>query len=287
MARRKKGDEESGGSWMDTYGDMVTLLLTFFIVLYSMSSIQDNKWTEIVKAFNRNGKTKVDQIVLTVDGEGDQPVSNKGTENISGKGLTEFDEFYTAMVEYLEKNAMSTTEKAEQGKDNANADTKNNGTNKENIYLKFQDAIAFEPDTAVLRKSSYKFLDFFGKKLSEIDDITAVVIIKGHTAIYDSSKVDSRILSSERASTISNYLEKKFHISAKKLIPLGLSDLYPLASNKNESGRMKNRRVEISIIGKNSPLIKDDLMKSLVGVDYDFDSAIENVGENKNNTNNK
>ena len=284
MARKKK-EEESGGSWMDTYGDMVTLLLTFFIVLYSMSSIQENKWTEIVKAFNRNGDTKVDQIVLTVEGEGDQPVQNKGDSEPQGKGITEFDEFYTAMVEFLEENAASTTEKAEQGKDDKNTDTKN-GTNKENIYLKFQDSIAFEPDTAILRKSSYKFLDFFGKKLTEIDDAVAVIIIKGHTAIYDSSKVDSRILSSERASTISNYLEKKYHISAKKLIPLGLSDLYPIATNNTESGRMKNRRVEISIIGKNSPLIKDDLMKSLVGVDYDFDEVVKETEENKKSTKN-
>ena len=278
MARRKKGGEESGGSWMDTYGDMVTLLLTFFIVLYSMSSIEEDKWAEIVKAFNTNGKTKVDQIVLTVDGDGDQPASNKGDAESTGEGITEFDEFYTAMVEYLEENSMSSTEKAEQGKDAADADAKD-GTNKENIYLKFQDAIAFEPDTAVLRKSSYKFLDFFGKKLSEIDDSVAVIIIKGHTASYDSSDVDSRILSSERSSTIANYLESKYKISSKKLIPLGLADLYPIATNDNEDGRSKNRRVEISIIGKNSPLIKDDLMKSLVGVDYDFDKAIENVGE--------
>ena len=280
MARRKKGGEESGGSWMDTYGDMVTLLLTFFIVLYSMSSIEEDKWAEIVKAFNTNGKTKVDQIVLTVDGDGDQPASNKGDAESTGEGITEFDEFYTAMVEYLEENSMSSTEKAEQGKDAADADAKD-GTNKENIYLKFQDAIAFEPDTAVLRKSSYKFLDFFGKKLSEIDDSVAVIIIKGHTASYDSSDVDSRILSSERSSTIANYLESKYKISSKKLIPLGLADLYPIATNDNEDGRSKNRRVEISIIGKNSPLIKDDLMKSLVGVDYDFDKALENVGESK------
>lgn len=274
MARRKKGGEESGGSWMDTYGDMVTLLLTFFIVLYSMSSIEDDKWSEIVKAFNTNGKTKVDQIVLTVNGDGDKPAQNKGNEEPSGQGLTEFDEFYTALVEFLDENQMS-SEKAEQGKDAADADAKD-GTNKENIYLKFHDAIAFEPDTAVLRKTSYKFLDFFGKKLKSIDDSVAVVIIKGHTASYDSSEVDSRILSSERASTIANYLETKYKISAKKLVPLGLANLYPIATNDTGAGRAQNRRVEISIIGKNSPLIKADLMKSLVGVDYDFDSVMGN-----------
>ena len=272
MARKKGGGEESGGSWMDTYGDMVTLLLTFFIVLYSMSSIEESKWAEIVKAFNKNGKTKVDQIVLVVDGDGDSPAQNTGDSEPEGQGLTEFDEFYTALVEYLDEQE-ATTEVAEQGQDES-SDT-SNGTNKENIYLRFQDMIAFEPDTAVLRESSYDFLDFFGQKLSDIEDKLAVVIIKGHTAIYDSSEVDARILSSERASTIANYLETNYNIEPKKLFPLGLSNLYPVADNKSEDGRMKNRRVEISIIGVNSPLIKDDLLKSLTGMDYDYDKLLE------------
>ena len=271
MARKKGGGEESGGSWMDTYGDMVTLLLTFFIVLYSMSSIEESKWAEIVKAFNKNGKTKVDQIVLVVDGDGDSPAQNTGDSEPEGQGLTEFDEFYTALVEYLDEQE-ATTEVAEQGEDDGDT---SNGTNKENIYLRFQDMIAFEPDTAVLRESSYDFLDFFGQKLSDIEDKLAVVIIKGHTAIYDSSEVDARILSSERASTIANYLETNYNIEPKKLFPLGLSNLYPVADNKSEDGRMKNRRVEISIIGVNSPLIKDDLLKSLIGMDYDYDKLLE------------
>ena len=273
MARKKGGGEESGGSWMDTYGDMVTLLLTFFIVLYSMSSIEESKWAEIVKAFNKNGKTKVDQIVLVVEGDGDKPAQNSGNDEPEGKGLTEFDEFYTALVEYLDSQEASAAEVAEQGKDDS--EDLSNGTNKENIYLKFQDMIAFEPDTAVLRESSYDFLDFFGEKLSEIEDKLAVVIIKGHTAAYDSSEVDSRILSSERASTIANYLETNYNIEPKKLFPLGLANLYPVADNKSEEGRMKNRRVEISIIGVNSPLIKNDLLKSLIGMDYDYDKILE------------
>ena len=57
---KKQREEESGGSWMDTYGDMVTLLLTFFVMLYSMSSITDEKWQEIVSAFNIVGEEKVD-----------------------------------------------------------------------------------------------------------------------------------------------------------------------------------------------------------------------------------
>ena len=212
------------------------------------------------------------EIVLVVDGDGDKPAQNTGEDEPEGQGLTEFDEFYTALVEYLDEQEASSAEVAEQGEDDGDT---SNGTNKENIYLKFQDMISFEPDTAVLRESSYDFLDFFGEKLSEIEDKLAVVIIKGHTAIYDSSEVDSRILSSERASTIANYLETNYNLEPKKLFPLGLANLYPVSDNGTEEGRMKNRRVEISIIGVNSPLIKNDLLKSLIGMDYDYDKILE------------
>lgn len=57
MARRKKSSNGSaGGSWMDTYGDMVTLLLTFFVMLYASSSIDEAKWQYILQAFTSEGK---------------------------------------------------------------------------------------------------------------------------------------------------------------------------------------------------------------------------------------
>ena len=49
---KKKSSGGGGANWMDTYGDMVTLLLCFFVLLYSMSSIDEAKWKIIVQSFN-------------------------------------------------------------------------------------------------------------------------------------------------------------------------------------------------------------------------------------------
>ena len=67
----KKNNDESGGNWMDTYGDMVTLLLTFFVMLYSMSSVQEDKWAMLVRAFNIHGDEVVDQIVFGYSSQSD------------------------------------------------------------------------------------------------------------------------------------------------------------------------------------------------------------------------
>ncbi len=59
---------------MGTYGDMVTLLLCFFVLLYSISSVDQQKWEIIVKSFNP-GADAVSQIVTDSDlKEGDDDV---------------------------------------------------------------------------------------------------------------------------------------------------------------------------------------------------------------------
>ena len=53
MKKRKSGGEDCG-SWMDTYGDMVTLLLCFFVLLYSMSTLDNEKFKIFVRSINPN-----------------------------------------------------------------------------------------------------------------------------------------------------------------------------------------------------------------------------------------
>ena len=50
MKKKKSGG--GGANWMDTYGDMVTLLLCFFVMLYSMSTLDKEKWIALVQSFN-------------------------------------------------------------------------------------------------------------------------------------------------------------------------------------------------------------------------------------------
>ena len=55
MSRRKNQDSGGGGgegSWLSTYSDMVTLLLSFFVLLYAISSVDEQKYEKIVKSFN-------------------------------------------------------------------------------------------------------------------------------------------------------------------------------------------------------------------------------------------
>ena len=102
MSRRKKGGGgEDCGSWMDTYGDMVTLLLCFFVMLYSMSSLNQQKWEIFVKSiFPSSDETE--QIAINEqisEGEYDVSGNMEFDETISDPQNPE--ELYIALVEAL------------------------------------------------------------------------------------------------------------------------------------------------------------------------------------------
>ena len=156
---RKKREEESGGNWMDTYGDMVTLLLTFFIVLYSFSTVEEEKWADIVRAFNNRGANKVDQIVLTVAEEGKEPAYNDGATN-------EIDSLFEIIQAYIEENGLEddiTISKSEENEEIL-------GPVDSNIFMEIQDRISFRPDTSILTEGSYEVLDFLGGAIKGVDD---------------------------------------------------------------------------------------------------------------------
>ena len=56
---RKKA---SAGSWMDTYGDMVTLLLCFFVLLYAISSMDQSKWENLVASMNPEAAEQLEEM---------------------------------------------------------------------------------------------------------------------------------------------------------------------------------------------------------------------------------
>ena len=107
MSRRKKGGGggEDCGSWMDTYGDMVTLLLCFFVMLYSMSSLDQQKWEIFVKSVFPNSNDK-EQIAINeniLDGEFDVSGNLQMEEEME---MDDLDKLWLALQKKLEESGM-------------------------------------------------------------------------------------------------------------------------------------------------------------------------------------
>ena len=91
MKKREKKKGETG-NWMDTYGDMVTLLLCFFVLLYSMSTLDSVKWRNFVKSMNPNAEDKVSQLVLDTDAPPDSEDVPGGSDLDKSADLEKIDE---------------------------------------------------------------------------------------------------------------------------------------------------------------------------------------------------
>ncbi len=257
--KKKASSPEELGSWMDTYGDMVTLLLCFFVLLYSISSVDQVKWENLVKSLNPEAAKEVSQVVL-------DPELNNGEEDVPGS--TQLEE--SADVEMVDENAMSeemTEAQAEQINEQFNTmfedlqalkDEASGGSTDVEIaqgdgytFITFRDRVFFDGDSWVMRKEGKKMMDKFAEIVKPCASAIKEIQIFGHTSQADPNKqnnVDTdRTLSAMRSAVVTAYLQKKNVVDPSKLISSSFGQFHPIASFDTAEDRAKNRRVEILI----------------------------------------
>ncbi|MEG0616053.1 MAG: flagellar motor protein MotB [Oscillospiraceae bacterium] len=240
---RKKHDSGGGYSWMDTYGDMVTLLLTFFIMLFSMSTVNEDKWKILVQAFSMTASGTPQQVVIANSSVGDQVMPSNGEDELNfgepdiiNDLPVDLNQLYDYLKAYIEENEMAGSVSIEQ--DAA-----------KNVYIRFDNNIFFDGDSSVLRRESYPIMDFMGKCISNVESQILMVRVNGHTAEVKGSSVSDWDLSALRATHIVSYFDETVGFPPKKLMCNGYGKNFPRDTNDTPEGRAKNRRVEIMIIG--------------------------------------
>lgn len=251
MGKRRNKKPENGSNWMDTYGDMVTLLLCFFVLLYSISSVDQSKWIKLVESFNPDAK-EVSQIVTdtVADGNDEVPGSAEATEEAV------FDELYERLKLAVEDAGIETEVEL----------TKGDGY----TFVRFRDTIFFDGDSAVIRPEGKVILDRFAEAIAPASDVIQEIQVLGHTtqAIpnQQNNVVNDRVLSCERAANVTAYLQQKNLVSPDKLVSVGYGQFRPIAPFDTEENRSKNRRVEI-IITKNNSIQRrlDEYYEEVVG----------------------
>lgn len=113
----------------------------------------------------------------------------------------------------------------------------------EDINLVMPGNVAFASGSANISSSFYKALDSVAAVLNKSPETT--ITISGHTDSKGNPDANQQ-LSKNRADSVARYLVNK-GISAQRIQTTGFGDRNPVASNDNEDGRSKNRRVEIKI----------------------------------------
>jgi chemotaxis protein MotB len=272
VSERKKPEEpqeEGSPAWMNTYGDMVTLVLTFFVLLFSFSTVDAVKWDEVVNSLagtrivaimplDPNAPEKTDEnsqgrFIITsptpMPSETPAPSaepsksaepSNSG-EQVNGMSAGEiqkrFNELYEKIKGHVENNNLGYM---------LNVGYIDDYT----VLIRMSDKTFFDPGSAVLDKASKKAIKGVGGILVEYEKYIRMIHIEGHTdnvPIKNSRYSDNWDLSYARANTVREFLLKYTEFSPSLMAVTAYGEYQPVASNKTAKGRAKNRRVDFVI----------------------------------------
>ncbi len=243
MSRRKKtkGNSGSGGeSWMTTFSDLMSLLLTFFILLFSMSNVSNEKFTQAAQSLSSSliggGEGIMDGVIVPF--EDDNTGTNETVvpaEELEAPGLDPaLIEIYNRVINFVEKNDL-------EDKVIITADPKG-------VYVNVSNAILFGKESASISREGRSVLKSVGKLLNQLDNR---VVIEGHTDdipnAYGQYPTNWE-LSVGRAVSVLRYLNENEHVDARRLSAVGYGENQPLAPNNSEENRARNRRVNIVVI---------------------------------------
>ena len=251
---KKKSSGGGGANWMDTYGDMVTLLLCFFVLLYSMSSIDESKWMIIVQSFNKNAV--IDESARPDGPEGEN--DNDGGDALP-MSQSDVNENMEELLEFLQTAAAAAN------------DTMTVSQGDGYVFLSFDDAVFFEGNKSELRPEGRAALDTIIPGLVAAGPYIDEIKIMGHTAQASANQANSvrtdRMLSSARANEVLIYIQENtspVDLDPARFQAVGMGQWRPIAQNDTPEGRAKNRRVEMMISGKNV----EDTMSDSVAAYY-------------------
>lgn len=232
MAKKKKefkDDAPKAPFWMTTYGDMVTLLLTFFILMFAMSTINERKFMQAAQSLQEALGGGVMDASISVIGE---ETLMTGTSGITRQDV-DILETLEQIAELMEDEALSEMSSMEI-------------IGAGEVLLRLGDEMLFDPGKAVLKTGARQII----RGITEsIIGTTEKVWVEGHTdnvPIYSLEFPSNWELSTARALSVVKYLQQ-LGIPSDQLAAVGHSEYVPLATNDTPEGRQKNRRVELYI----------------------------------------
>ncbi len=267
---KKEREGPDPNAWMATYSDMVTLLLCFFVLLFSMSTLDAVKWKILVKGFNPDAE-ETSQVILNQDvvdapanalAEGGSALLSQDageTMSESQQASNEVEQAVQQSLEQMLENMKDMSDLAEYIEEyiaeEGLQDQIKVFEGDDYVYIMFSNNIFFGGDSSVLRNEGKAILDTFGGAMDRVSDMISKIQVVGHTNQADPNKPNSvpgdRYLSSNRATEVLIYLQEKNIVEPKVLESVGYGQFYPIGSFTDEEGRARNRRVEL-IIKQNS-----------------------------------
>ncbi|MBC7544950.1 MAG: OmpA family protein [Candidatus Sericytochromatia bacterium] len=233
--------------WMVSFADFMTLLFALFVVLFAISQVDAKKLQEVSESMEQAfGVTKGSTSVLPSK---PTPAVAIIPPIVTQQQLKAMEALKVKLEAQLEK---------EQLKESVNIQIQERG-----LVISLRDAAFFDSGAADLRSS---VLPKLGRFLRQLEGVPNDMRIEGHTdsqPIHSSQFPSNWELSGARAGSLLRFTSGHTTIRQRQLSIAGYADQRPIADNKADEGRQRNRRVDIVILTDSAS--KDEPLRKLFG----------------------
>ncbi len=231
-------------AYMATLADLFSLLLTFFILLLSFSTMDIIKFRALAEslheALSRTSYTS-DGIFMNTSNPIDfETVGKNSPTSLNLEGSAQ----HQVEVKEISQNKEIAAKIAEVVAEAGMEDTVTVKATTRGVMMQVQGQVFFEGGRARLKPESFPFLDEIGRIIASSE---YNVSIEGHTddtPIHTSLFPSNWELSTARAISTLRYLVDRVGIDADRLSSAGFADTRPLVPNDTEEHQRQNRRVE-------------------------------------------
>ena len=252
MSRKKREDEkENLERWMVSYADFITLLFAFFVVMYSISSVNQNKYVMLSSA-----------IGIAFGGAGNTIIQNENhplpillKSNRKEKVLQAEVKREREKMAAIGKDLMDALSPLiSQGKVRVMQTSRG-------VNVEISASVLFAPGDAQLDEQSAQTIKAVGAVLK---DVTNTVQVEGFTDNVPINTVmfpSNWELSAVRASSVVRLLIES-GMKERQLTAIGRGANYPIESNATPEGRSRNRRVQLMVLSNITEEAKEVFLKN-------------------------
>jgi chemotaxis protein MotB len=230
--KKKHEEHENHERWLVSYADFITLLFAFFVVMYSVSSVNEGKFRvlsdSLVNSF-ANNKPVGELSLVTLPIQKSTPIQVKEEQKSADNSRS-----------YLKVANAITTAKVPQG-------VKITSTER-GLNIRIKDEALFSSGSASINPQIREFIDLIA---SLVRDLPNPIAVEGHT---DNQPIRTVVfpsnwdLSTARANTLIRYLIEHQQLAAHRFSSTGYAGTRPIESNDTLEGRASNRRVELIVL---------------------------------------
>lgn len=254
VRRRRQEIYVNQERWLISYADFITLLFAFFVVMYSISQVNDSKYQMLsdtfIEAFNQptNAKTSTEpqdnisaSVSITPIDLGKSAITDSSsppntTEPVSSSEPVKTSDELTQISDLVsEKFTQLINDQMIQV-----------SSNELWLQIELKDSILFSSGSADTSEQAQKIFDEIAGILQNYSNPVQVEGFTDNIPINSLKYPTNWELSTARASAIVKYLASK-GVAPERLSAVGYGEYQPVAANSTEQGRAQNRRVTIMV----------------------------------------